>query len=40
MFKPWKVDYTNIEWEYNDEHFEAWCSGKTGFPIGELLKES
>ena len=29
-----QVQYTNIEWEYNDEHFKAWCEGKTGFSIG------
>lgn len=33
MHKPWKYEYTNIEWEYNQEHFEAWCKGQTGFPI-------
>ena len=33
MNKPFKPEYTNIEWEYNREHFEAWCAGKTGFPI-------
>ncbi|KAF1990547.1 deoxyribodipyrimidine photo-lyase [Aulographum hederae CBS 113979] len=33
MFKPFKYEYTNIKWEYNDSHFEAWCAGQTGFPI-------
>ncbi|KAL0256532.1 DNA photolyase phr1 [Diplodia seriata] len=33
MFKPFKYEYTNIEWEYNDDQFSAWCSGHTGFPI-------
>ncbi|KAL9094430.1 MAG: hypothetical protein Q9165_003280 [Trypethelium subeluteriae] len=33
MNKPFKFEYTNIEWEYNDEHFAAWCEGRTGFPI-------
>lgn len=33
MFKPFKYEYTNIEWEYNDQHFERWCNGTTGFPI-------
>ncbi len=33
MSKPFKYEYTNIEWEYNDEHFDAWCNGRTGFPI-------
>ena len=33
MNKPFKLEYTNIDWEYNDEHFKAWCEGKTGYPI-------
>ncbi|KAK4503763.1 hypothetical protein PRZ48_004678 [Zasmidium cellare] len=33
MFKPFKYEYSDIEWEYNDEHFQRWCDGKTGFPI-------
>jgi len=33
MNKPFKYEYTNIAWEYNDEHFAAWKEGRTGFPI-------
>ena len=33
MAKPFKYEYSDIEWEYNDEHFKAWCEGKTGYPI-------
>lgn len=33
MFKPFKYEYTNVQWEYNDEHFDRWCKGATGFPI-------
>lgn len=33
MFKPFKYEYSDIPWEYNDEHFQQWCQGKTGFPI-------
>jgi deoxyribodipyrimidine photo-lyase len=33
MNKPFKYEYTDIEWEYNDEHFAAWKEGRTGFPI-------
>ncbi|KAI9846823.1 MAG: hypothetical protein M1838_001146 [Thelocarpon superellum] len=33
MSKPFKPEYSSIEWEYNMEHFRAWCEGKTGFPI-------
>jgi deoxyribodipyrimidine photo-lyase len=33
MNKSFKYEYTGIEWEYNDEHFEKWCQGQTGYPI-------
>ncbi|KAI2626101.1 deoxyribodipyrimidine photo-lyase [Hypomontagnella submonticulosa] len=33
MNKPFKPEYANIEWSYNSAHFEAWCNGRTGFPI-------
>jgi deoxyribodipyrimidine photo-lyase len=33
MNKPFKPEYSNITWSYNKEHFEAWCKGRTGFPI-------
>lgn len=33
MNKPFKYEYTQIEWEYNDEQFAAWTQGRTGFPI-------
>ncbi|KAF2434668.1 deoxyribodipyrimidine photo-lyase [Tothia fuscella] len=33
MSKPFKYEYTNVRWEYNDEQFKAWCKGMTGFPI-------
>lgn len=33
MNKSFKPEYTNIQWEYNMEQFEAWCEGRTGFPI-------
>ena len=29
-FKP---AYDNIEWRNNEEEFEAWCNGQTGYPI-------
>ncbi len=25
--------YDRIEWENNEEHFELWCQGKTGYPL-------
>ncbi|CAJ2500632.1 Uu.00g034850.m01.CDS01 [Anthostomella pinea] len=33
MNKPFKPEYSNIEWSYNAAHFDAWCTGRTGFPI-------
>ncbi|OAA62163.1 DNA photolyase, FAD-binding/Cryptochrome [Cordyceps fumosorosea ARSEF 2679] len=33
MNKPYKPDYADIEWSYDQDHFKAWCEGKTGFPI-------
>jgi len=33
MNKPFKVEYANIEWEYDQEIFKAWCEGRTGYPI-------
>ncbi|MGB3005908.1 MAG: deoxyribodipyrimidine photo-lyase [Chitinophagaceae bacterium] len=29
-FKP---DYDKINWRNNEEEFEAWCNGQTGYPI-------
>lgn len=28
-----KKEYDAIEWERNMEHFQAWCEGKTGYPL-------
>lgn len=33
MNKPFKPEYSNIEWSYDKEHFDAWAKGRTGFPI-------
>ncbi len=33
MNKPFKPEYTNIEWEYSEEMFNAWAQGKTGYPF-------
>ncbi|PHH79647.1 hypothetical protein CDD80_4132 [Ophiocordyceps camponoti-rufipedis] len=33
MNKPYKLRYSKIEWSYDEEHFAAWCEGRTGFPI-------
>ena len=31
--KAIKPKYDRIPWVHNEEHFEAWCKGKTGYPI-------
>jgi deoxyribodipyrimidine photo-lyase len=31
--KAFKHEYENIEWRNNEEEFECWCEGKTGYPI-------
>lgn len=28
-----KKDYDAIKWSNNEEHFKAWCEGKTGYPM-------
>lgn len=33
MNKPFKPEYSRIEWEYDQEQFKAWTEGRTGFPI-------
>lgn len=33
MGKAFKYEYSNIEWEYDDEAFRRWTEGTTGFPI-------
>ncbi|AFS70950.1 cryptochrome/photolyase family protein [Exiguobacterium antarcticum] len=30
---PVNEQYTNIEWEEDEKGFQAWCEGKTGYPI-------
>ena len=31
--RSFKEQYDNIEWRNNEEEFQAWCAGKTGYPI-------
>lgn len=31
--KAFKPKYDNIPWKNNEDHFKAWCKGKTGYPI-------
>ncbi|KAI1608360.1 deoxyribodipyrimidine photo-lyase [Exophiala viscosa] len=33
MNKPFKPEYSNIEWEYDLDQFRKWTDGQTGFPI-------
>ncbi len=33
MNKPFKPEFSNVAWSYNRSHFEAWCRGRTGYPI-------
>jgi deoxyribodipyrimidine photo-lyase len=28
-----KKQYSRVQWEHNESHFEAWCEGKTGYPL-------
>ena len=31
--KAFKPEYDNIKWRNNEDEFEKWCKGKTGYPI-------
>ncbi len=31
--QAFRKEYDNIEWLNNEEHFQKWCAGKTGFPL-------
>jgi deoxyribodipyrimidine photo-lyase len=31
--RSFKPEYDNIKWRNNDQEFEAWCKGETGYPI-------
>lgn len=31
--EPFHQKYSSIQWQNNPQHFQAWCEGKTGFPI-------
>ncbi len=30
---PYRQPFQNFPWSTNQDHFQAWCEGKTGFPI-------
>lgn len=31
--RAFRPEYDEIEWENNEAHFQAWCAGKTGYPL-------
>lgn len=31
--KSFKPKYDRIQWQNNENHFKAWCEGKTGYPL-------
>jgi deoxyribodipyrimidine photo-lyase len=31
--RAFKPAYDHIEWRNNEAHFEAWCAGRTGYPL-------
>jgi deoxyribodipyrimidine photo-lyase len=31
--KSFKIQYDNIKWRNNEDEFQKWCDGNTGFPI-------
>ncbi len=31
--RAFKPEYDNIRWRNNEKEFDAWCNGKTGYPI-------
>lgn len=30
---PYRREFQNFPWDNNQQHFQAWCEGKTGYPI-------
>jgi deoxyribodipyrimidine photo-lyase len=33
MHRPFKLETMNIQWRDDDDHYAAWCGGRTGYPI-------
>lgn len=33
VHQSFRVKYNNIKWLNNDQHFEKWCKGQTGYPM-------
>ncbi len=38
--KSFKPEYDSVEWPGTDEHFQAWCEGRTGYPIVDAAMRS
>lgn len=32
-YESFNKEYDNLKWNYNEEHFDKWCKGLTGYPI-------
>jgi deoxyribodipyrimidine photo-lyase len=30
---PYREEFQDFPWEDNEEHFQSWCEGRTGYPI-------
>ena len=30
---PYRQEFKDFSWDNNEQHFQAWCEGKTGYPI-------
>ena len=33
MNRAYKIQYENVKWNENEEMFQRWCEGRTGYPI-------
>lgn len=33
MGRPYHEKFSDVKWEVNEEHFNAWKEGKTGVPV-------
>lgn len=40
MFKPFQLELSKVHWDYDNDHFQRWCKGSTGFPIVDACMRS
>lgn len=40
MHRAFRQETEAIEWNADDEHFEAWCEGRTGYPLVDAAMRS